>query len=147
MDVQENSRLGHLFRPGPFRRQRAYWIDSGDLRWRVGGVSGRLPLTEVVAVRLMVPAKGMGTARCVIEAADGSLHRISDAYWFGWSAAERHRWGHSAHRRESFMGLASALVRRVRRANPSARLVRGAGSGEIFEPDDLDRAEGFRLSP
>lgn len=142
-DVRENSRLGHLFRPSPFSRDRAYWLDGHVLHWRSGVEGGRMSLSEVKSVRVILPPAGQGTARCIIRTAEGGWHRFSDDYWFGWNRVERHRWGTREHRRGSFLGLVAALARRARKANPAVALTYGPGRGRPFAPEDLNRARGF----
>ena len=146
-DVRENSRLGHLFRPSPFSRDRAHWLDGHVLRWRSGVESGALNLSEVASVQLILPPAGHGTARCILRTAEGSLRRFSDDYWFGWNRVERHRWGTREHRRGSFLGLVAALARRARKANPAVVLTYGPGRGRPFAPEELDRMRGFAGEP
>lgn len=146
-DVRENSRLGHLFRPSPFSRDRAYWLDGHVLRWRSGFDSGRLNLSDVASVQLILPPAGHGTARCILRTAEGRLHRFSDDYWFGWNRVERHRWGTREHRRGTFLGLVAALARRARKANPAVALTCGPGRGRPFAPEELDRMRGFAGEP
>lgn len=141
-DVRENSRLGHLFRPSPFSRDRAYWLDGHMLHWRSGVEGGRMNLSEVACVQVILPPPGRGTARCIIRTAEGTLHRFSDDYWFGWNGVDRHRWGVREHRRASFLGLVAALVRRARKANPAVALRFGPGRGRPFAPEELDPARG-----
>jgi len=142
-DVRENSRLGHLFRPSPFSRDRAYWLDGHVLRWSSGFDSGRLNLSELASVQLILSPAGHGTARCILRTAGGRLHRFSDDYWFGWNRVERHRWGTREHRRGSFLGLVAALARRARKANAAVMLTYGPGRGRPFAPEDLNRARRF----
>lgn len=146
-DARENSRLGHLFRPSPFSRDRAYWLDGHVLRWRRGVESGWLSLSDVTLVNVTLPPAGRGTARCTLRTADGCVHRFSDNYWFGWNGVERHRWGLREHRRATFLGLTAALARRVRKANPDATLRYGPGKGRPFEPEALDQTQGFLDKP
>lgn len=143
IDAGENSRLGHLYRPNPFSADRAYWLDGHVLRWRQGVESGRLSLSDVSLVQVILPPPGQGKARCIIRTAKGGLHRFSDDYWFGWNRLERHRWGLREHRRATFLGLVAALARRTRKANPAAALMRGPGRGKPFGPEDLDHVRGF----
>ena len=143
IDVRENSRLGHLFRPSPFSRDRAYWVDGHMLHWRSGVEGGRMSLSEVVCIQVILPPPGQGTARCIIRTAEGTLHRFSDDYWFGWKRLDRHRWGVREHRRASFLGLVAALARRAGKANPAVTLRFGPGRGRLFAPEELDRARGF----
>lgn len=143
IDAGENSRLGHLFRPTPFSSDQAYWLDGHVLHWRRGVDGGRLNLSDVVCVQVILPPAGHGTARCIVRTAQGRLHRFSDDYWFGWVSGERHRWGIRQHRRASFLGLVAALARRVRKANPAAELRYGPGRGRAFVPEELDQARGF----
>ncbi|ABI76330.1 hypothetical protein HNE_1265 [Hyphomonas neptunium ATCC 15444] len=142
-DARENSRLGHLFRPSPFSRDRAYWLDGHVLRWRSGVESGWLSLSEVTLVQVTLPPAGHGTARCTLRTAECCVHRFSDDYWFGWNRVERHRWGTREHRRATFLGLVAALARRVRKANPAAALTYGPDKGRPFEPEELDQTQGF----
>ncbi|WP_157532739.1 hypothetical protein [Hyphomonas polymorpha] len=142
-DARENSRLGHLFRPSPFSRDRAYWLDGHMLHWRNGVEGGRMSLSEVTCVQVILPPARYGTARCTIRTEEGTLHRFSDDYWFGWTGAERHRWGVREHRRASFLGLVTALARRARKANPAVTLRFGPGRGRPCVPEELDQARCF----
>lgn len=145
IDVRENSRLGHLFRPSPFSPDRAYWLDGHVLRWRSGVESGALNLSQVASVQVILPPAGQGTARCIVRTVEGRLYRFSDDYWFGWNRVERHRWGVREHRRGTFLGLVAALARRARKANPAVALTYGPGRGRPFAPEELDRARGFMV--
>lgn len=119
-DARENSKYGHVFRPGPLRAMRSYWIDSGMLRWRIGGREGRVPVAEIVSMRLWMPAGA--PAYCRLVDSSGRAHAITDRHWFGL--------GRRQQREASFRGLVFTLARRVKAANPQAQFLEGLSRGE-----------------
>lgn len=131
MNAQENSQHGHVFRPGLFRRRRAYWLDGHILRWRIGNETGQVPLGQVASMRLYLPVNGAAlTARCELVEASGRRHRISDRYWFRLTSQERHRFGRHQRRTASFQSLCYTLARRVKLANPQAKFLMGPARSE-----------------
>lgn len=120
-DAGETGRHGHVFRPGPFHRRRAYWLDGGVLHWRIGaGPGGHVAVGDIAAMRLNLAEGTGGAARCVLVERSGRVHRICDRYWPGWTRAERHAWGRLQRRNATFRALTLTLARRLHRANPSA---------------------------
>lgn len=129
--AEEHSQHGHIFRPGPFRARRAYWLDGAVLHWRIGRRKGHLHLADIACLRLYLPEGGEAvTAHCLLVEKSGRRHRISDRYWFRWTAEERRRWGRHRRHTATFRGLAFTLARRLARANPAARLLAGPSRGE-----------------
>lgn len=129
-DAREDSQHGHVFRPGPFRRSRAYWLDGHVLRWQIGAETGHVHLANVVAMRLHLPSIPGHVQRCVLVERDGRTHRICDRYW-----PHRGDTDHSPRRRmqlhpETFRNLTFTLVQRLAKANPTAALRIGPGRGE-----------------
>lgn len=130
-NVQENSRHGHVFRPGPFHKSRAYWLDGAILHWRIGDDEDHVPLSDIAAMRLYLPDGGDAvTAQCVLVENNGRRHRISDRYWWRWTRDERHRFGRHQRRTATFCGLSYTLARRLVKANPQAVCQTGPGRGE-----------------
>lgn len=128
--AKENSRYGHVFRPGPFHKSRAYWLDGAILHWRIGDHADHVALDDIAAMRLYLPAGGEAvTAQCVIVENNGRRHRISDRYWWRWTREERHRFGRHQRRTDTFRGLVCTLARRLVKANPQAVCQTGPGRG------------------
>lgn len=124
-NAHEKSQHGHVFRPGPFRRRRAYWLDGGVLHWRIGDSPGHVPLTDIASMRLHVPeggTKNIGAlaARCVLVEKSGRVHKLCDRYWPRWTKEERRYWGRLQRRNATFRGLTFTLARRLAKANPEA---------------------------
>lgn len=131
MNAREGSRYGHVVRPGPFRRSRAYWLDGAVLHWRIGRRKGHLALADIVAMRL--DARGAGadaTESCVLTNRDGRRLVIRDVHWFGWQADERTRLGRREIRRATFRGLVGALARRVTKTGRNVRFETGPSRAE-----------------
>jgi hypothetical protein len=129
--AEENTQLGHVFRPGPFRTQQAWWLKGHSLHWRTGSMAGRIPLSDVAMMRLHLPQGGASvSATCELVETSGRRHRISDRYWFRWTPQERHRFGRHERREASFRALTFTLARRLARANPQARLLFGPSRSE-----------------
>lgn len=130
-NARENSKHGHVFRPGPFHRHRAYWLDGAKLHWRIGNQAGHLPLSDISALRLYLPEGGNAvTAQCVLVGKSGHRHKISDRYWWRWTLQERHRFGHHERRTATFRGLTFTLARRLKKANSNAIFELGPGRSE-----------------
>jgi len=130
-DSRENSRFGHVFRPGPFRARQAWWLDGHVLHWKIGHSAGRIALAEIASMRLHLPEGGAAlTAHCDLFETSGRRHRITDRHWFRWIPRERHRFGRHERREATFRGLTFTLARRLARANPQARLLIGPSRGE-----------------
>ena len=110
-NARENSRTGHVFREGPLRRSRAFWIDGAVLHWRIGRETGHCKLSDIAALD-MDPTGG----RCLIRLANGQVLKVSDLYWFTWEAAERHRLGSFERRRTTFANFVTELSARLARA-------------------------------
>ena len=129
-NARELSQHGHVFRPGPFHRQRAYWLDGGLLHWRIGSDEGHVALADIASMRLNL-AEGTGAAaRCVLVESAGRVHKLSDIYWPRWTRQERPYWGRLQRRDASFRGLTFTLARRLKNANPDAVIQTGPGRGE-----------------
>lgn len=129
-NARELGRYGHEFRPGPFHRHRAYWLDGAVLHWRIGNEVGHVPLTGIEAMRLDL-AEGAGPAsRCVLVETSGRVHKLCDRYWPRWTRAERGNWGRLQRRGATFHSLTFTLARRLIAAHPAARLETGPGRGE-----------------
>jgi hypothetical protein len=129
-DAGEFSQHGHVFRPGPFHRRRAYWLDGTVLRWRVRTEEGHVHLADIASMRLNL-AEGTGAAaRCVLADKNGRVHRLSDLYWPRWTREERRSWGRAQRRTATFRGLTFTLARRLSQANPAALLQTGPSRAE-----------------
>lgn len=129
-NAREMSRHGHVFRPGPFHRRRAYWLNGAVLHWRIGTSEGHVALTDIASMRLN-PAEGTGAAsRCVLVERTGRVHKFSDIYWPRWTKQERSHWGRLQRRDATFRGLTFTLARRLKTANPEALIETGPGRGE-----------------
>lgn len=129
-NAREMSRHGHVFRPGPFHRRRAYWLNGAVLHWRIGTSEGHVALTDIASMRLN-PAEGTGAAsRCVLVERTGRVHKFSDIYWPRWTKQERCHWGRLQRRNATFRGLTFTLARRLKTANPEALIETGPGRGE-----------------
>ena len=127
----------HVFRPGLFRATRVYWLNGGILHWRIGKKTGHLAVGDVARLHLHPPPRGTSVgASCLLVETSGRSHWIADHHWFGWSVGERHRLGLWEYRAATFRGLVFTLARRVRKANPEARFLHGAGLTP-FSPDKL----------
>jgi hypothetical protein len=118
----ENSRLGHVFRSWPWQRERAVWLDSAVLHWRVGERVTRLPLTEIAVMRLNLPSGEVSAGHCVLVDRAGRVHRFDDRFW--------PRLGKVQLRRATFRGLTFTLARRLAQVNPEAVILQGPGRGE-----------------
>ncbi|MEX4010313.1 hypothetical protein [Neoaquamicrobium sediminum] len=118
MDAQEFSKYGHVFRPGLFRRRRAFWLDGDILHWRKGRVKGHIALSAITDVVVLEQAGG---ATCRLIEANGRRHRISERHWFGWEVGERHRFGTSELRCATFASLVAAIRRRMNKKHPAER--------------------------
>jgi len=118
MDAQEFSKYGHVFRPGLFRRRRAFWLDGHILHWRKGRVKGHVPLSAIMDV---VVTERAGGAVCRLVEANGQTHRICERHWFGWEVGERHRFGTSELHSATFASLVSAIRRRMNKERPAER--------------------------
>jgi len=130
-DSHENTRHGHVFRPGPFRARQGWWLDGHVLHWKIGQSAGHIPLAEIASVRLHLPEGGAAvTAHCDLVETSGRRHRITDRYWFRRTRHERHRFGRHERREATFRGLTFTLARRLARANPRARFLTGPSRGE-----------------
>jgi hypothetical protein len=139
-DIGQHS---HVFRPGLFRATRAYWLNGGVMHWRIGKNTGHIALSEIAALHLCTPPpNSSSSASCVLIETSGRRHRIEEHHWFGWTLGERHRFGQRQQRIATFRGLVSTLARRIRKANPGAKLLCGAGATappEALTPFDPDR--------
>ena len=127
-NAREQSQHGHAFRPGPFHRRRAYWLDGAMLHWRIGSSEGHVALTDIASMRLNL-AEGTGAAsRCVLVERTGRVHKLSDIYWPRWTKQERRYWGRlqSAMRPPglTFTGAATE------ESQPRSRYPNGPGRGE-----------------
>ncbi len=121
---------GHVFRPGPFHRRRAYWLDSAVLHWRIDSAKGHVQLADIASMRLNL-AEGTGSAaRCVLVEKSGRVHRLCDRYWPIWAKEERLYLGRLQQRNATLRNLTSTLGRRLRKANPDAVLETGPSRGE-----------------
>mgnify|MGYP007078756602 FL=1 len=123
--AREHSRHGHAFRPGPFHKRRAYWLDGGVLHWRIGSREGHAHLADIASMRLNLTEGTGAAARCVLVEKSGRTHKLSDIYWPRWTRNERHQWGRLQRREATFRALTSTLARRFRKANPDAVLETG----------------------
>lgn len=129
-DAREQSRHAHVFRPGPFHRRRAWWLDGAVLHWRIGSGEGHVQLADIVSMRLDL-AEGTGSAaRCVLVEKTGRVHRLRDRYWPRWTREERRYWGRLQRRNATFRALTFTLARRLKDANPDAVIETGPGRGE-----------------
>jgi hypothetical protein len=124
-DAHENSQHGHVFRPGPLHRRRAYWLDGTVLHWRIGNSPGHVGLADIASIRLNLPEDTSVVARCVLIEKTGRIHKLCDRCWPSWTKEERHQWGRLQRRRGSFRSLTFTLARRLRKANPDATIVVG----------------------
>ena len=115
----------HEFRPGLTGSARAYWLEGDALHWRIGVRQGKTPLCDFDLLRLHLSPEGeTRSSTLVIIEKSGHRHRVFDHYRPGWRMKGGER------RVESFLGLASALARRLPRANPRVRLLMGPGRAE-----------------
>ncbi|WP_071797458.1 hypothetical protein [Natronohydrobacter thiooxidans] len=129
-NAREQSQHGHVFRPGPFHRRRAYWLDGAVLQWRIGSSEGHVALTDIASMRLNL-AEGTGAAsRCLLVERTGRTHKLSDIYWPRWTKDERRYWGRLQRRDATFRGLTFTLARRLKKANPDAVLQTGPSRAE-----------------
>lgn len=126
-EARENSRLGHVYRPGPFHRRRAYWLDGEALHWQIGRASGHVALRDIAGLRLDLTP---GAGRCVLVESSGRRHRLSDRCWPGSTVPERHLWGRMERHETTFRGLSVTLARRLARINPQAAIETGPGRFE-----------------
>lgn len=129
-NVREMSQHGHVFRPGPFHRRQAYWLDSAVLHRRIGTGEEHLALKDIASMRLNL-AEGTSTAsRCLLVERTGRTHELSDIYWPRWTKEEHHYWGGLQRHDATFRGLTFTLARRLKKANPEAVIQTGPGRGE-----------------
>lgn len=129
-NARELGQHGHVFRPGPFHRRRAYWLDGAVLHWRIDSAEGHAQLADIASMRLYLP-EGTGTAaRCVLVEKAGRVHKLCDRYFPRWTKEERHYWGRLQRREATFRGLTFTLARRLKKANPEALFEMGPGRGE-----------------
>ncbi|WP_116655118.1 hypothetical protein [Pelagibacterium sediminicola] len=129
-DAHELSRHGHVFRPGPFHRRRAYWLEGAALHWRIGADEGQAQLADMAFMRLNPPDDTGAPARCVLIEKTGRVHKLCDRYWPRWTKQERHSWGRLQRREATFRALTFTLARRLKKANPGTILESGAGRSE-----------------
>lgn len=120
-NAHEMSQHGHVFRPGPFRWRRAYWLDGTVLHWRIGdNPGGHVQLADIAAMRLNLAGSTGGASRCVLVEKSGQAHRLCDRYWPSWTKEERRYWGRPQRRQATFRSLTFTLARRLKKANPQA---------------------------
>lgn len=121
----------HVFRPGPFRAVRAYWLDGDALHWRSGTRKGQVALRDIASLRLnLVPETAEHSSRCEIVERSGQRHHITDRYWLRRGTGGKWRPGAHERRTASFAGLVFPLARELARRNPEAVLLAGPGRGE-----------------
>ncbi len=128
-NAREQSQHGHVFRPSPFHRPRAYWLDGAVLHWRIGSEEGHVQLADIASMRLDLAAGPGRGAICVLTEKSGRTHRFCNRYWPCWTREERHGWGRLQWRDATFRGLAFTLARRLRKANREAVIEAGPGRG------------------
>lgn len=126
----ECGRFGHVFRPGPFSRCRAYWLDGHVLHWRIGADQGHVPLSALASLRVNLPACPGLAAGCVLTEKGGRFHRLSARHWPRWTEAERHAWGRMRRHEATFRNLTHMLARRLARANRAATIETGPSLAE-----------------
>jgi hypothetical protein len=85
-NARENSRYGHVFRPGPFRRVRAYWVDGAILHWRVESEVGHCRIADIVRLEQCGESQGW-----ILAESNGHVHWLSGVYCYRWIPTERHR--------------------------------------------------------
>lgn len=129
-DAGAFSQHGHVFRPGPFHRRRAYWLDGTVLHWRIGAEEGHVHLADIASMRLNLADGTRAAARCVLVERTGRVHKLSDLYWPRWTREERRSWGRPQRRDATFRGLTFTLARRLGKANPAALLEAGPSRAE-----------------
>jgi hypothetical protein len=129
-DARENSRHGHAVRPGPFRRERAWWLHGNMLRWRIGSREGQVRLADIASLRLHERPGPQGARHCVVVEKAGRTHHITNVDWPGGTWARLWELGRPERRDASFRALAFTLARRLGKAAPGAVLLMGPSRGE-----------------
>jgi hypothetical protein len=110
----------HAFRPTIFARERTFRLGDDALVVEDGATTRTIPLASVVAVRIYKqPGGGMGPAirRAIVTLAGGETLVVQSSHYLGFARIED--------RAASYRAFAAALVERVLRANPSARITVG----------------------
>lgn len=129
-DARDLGQHGHVFRPGPLHRLRAYWLDGAELHWRSGSEDGHVQLSEIASMRLNLADGTASAARCVLTEKSGRVHKLCDRYWPRWTKGERRYWGRLQRLNATFRALTFTLARRLKNANPDAVIETGPGRGE-----------------
>jgi len=112
MDAQEFSKYGHVFRPSPFRKKQAFWLNGDILHWRDNHHKGHVALSEITD---LIVYERFGANVCRLTDNKGRRHYISERYWFGWEAGEKRRFGTSELHGPTFASLVSAIRWRLRK--------------------------------
>lgn len=108
--------------------ETAYRLDGAHLAWRSGKGEGRLPLSQVSAIRIFgspkvtLPLMGgavltPGFRQCVVIPREGRPLRLVSAHYLGL--------GSFKDRRATFDPFVQALEARAVAANPAVKVVRG----------------------
>lgn len=129
-NTHESSKRGHVFRPGPFHRRRAYWLNGAVLHWRVGSEEGYTPLAEIESMRLYLPEGANLSGRCVLVDKTDRVHKLCDRYWPRLTKTEWRSWGRLQRREATFRNLTCTLARRLGKENPEAVIEQGPGRTE-----------------
>ena len=110
----------HAFRPTIFSRERGFRLGADALVVDDGNGSRTIPLAHVAAVRVYKqPGAGFGPAirRAIVRLADGATLVVQNTHYLGFARIED--------RAASYRAFVTALVERVARANPAARVTVG----------------------
>lgn len=110
----------HAFRPTIFSRERTFRLRDDALVVDDGAAPRTIPLANVAAVRIYrQPGGGMGPAirRAVVTLVGGDTLVVQSSHYLGFARIED--------RAASYRALVGALVERVARANPAARVTVG----------------------
>jgi hypothetical protein len=110
----------HAFRPTIFSRERGFRLGADTLVVDDGNNSRTIPLAQVAGIRVYKqPGGGLGPAirRAIVRLADGATLVVQNTHYLGFARIED--------RAASYRAFVAALVERVVRANPDARVTVG----------------------
>lgn len=123
----------HVVKSGFFRSTRRQWLEGEYFCWsdEDGMNVQRVSLADMVSLRIQSQPAGTGhRTLCYLTEKSGRKHLITDLHWQ--SSAERKESGGARHvlRSQSCWKLISAIVKRLRLANPDALFLKGPGKFE-----------------
>jgi len=112
--------VAHAFRPTIFSRERGFRLGADALVVDDGSERRTIPLAQITGVRVYKqPGAGFGPAirRAVLTLAGGATLVVQSTHYLGFARTED--------RAASYRAFVAALVARVARANPGARVTVG----------------------